>query len=125
MPKIILVGHSLGGSLAFHVSWNQHNTTLFAFNPSERKWVDGKPPANNQRYILREKGEVLGLTRGIRWFHSKDNNLQLAEEYNFLIGSSTRQHSVYYLARGLLLLAAARGEQMAKIIMERNLGCEV
>ena len=71
MPKIILVGHSLGGSLAFHVSWNQHNTTLFAFNPSERKWVDGKPPANNQRYILREKGEVLGLTRGIRWFTPK------------------------------------------------------
>ncbi|MFT4928186.1 MAG: hypothetical protein ACI8WB_004305 [Phenylobacterium sp.] len=125
MPQIILVGHSLGGSLAFHVSWYQDNAMLFAFNPSERKWVEGEPTFNNQRYVLREKGEVLGLTRGIRWFNPKDNNLQLAEEYNFTTGSSTRQHSVYYLARGLLLLAAARGDTMAKTIMGRNLGCEV
>lgn len=118
--KIILVGHSLGGGLAFHASWNLENSETYAFDPSPRTWSTGKPTASN-RFIIREKGEIL---EKIQFW----NSLPVAPEnigtFDFIRGGAIREHNMYYLARGLLLMSALNKNDEAINIMNINLGCQ-
>ncbi|BFM48916.1 Mbeg1-like protein [Marinomonas sp. THO17] len=122
--RVYLVGHSLGGSLAYHVSWYHENVLAFTFNASERKWVSGKA-TKATRYVLRENDEILTRIKFIRYFSPLAPDTVTAEEYDFSLGNSIRQHNMYNFARGLLLLAAANGDSDAKAILNDNLMCEL
>ncbi|SDU68166.1 Mbeg1-like protein, partial [Desulfobacula phenolica] len=115
--KLYFVGHSLGGGLAYHASWNIDGAITYVFDPSPRLWVDGTP-AKGRRIIVREKGEILEYIQF--WNHLISDN---EESYNFISGSAVREHNMYYLARGLLLLSAMHNSELADRIMEDNLGC--
>lgn len=117
--KLILVGHSLGGGMAFHASWNIPNSETYAFDPSPRTWISGDPKPGI-RYVIREHGEILQY---IQFWNSLpvDNNKD--EKFDFIGGDATREHNMYYLARGLLLLAAQNGNAKAIETMDTNLGC--
>lgn len=115
--KIILVGHSLGGGLAFHASWNIANSETYAFDPSPRVWASGDPKPGN-RYVVREHGEILEY---VQFWNSLPANKEAA--FDFVAGDPVREHNMYYLARGLLLMAAQNGDAEAKTIMDINLDC--
>lgn len=115
--KLYFVGHSLGGGLAYHASWNQPDSATYVFDPSPRLWVSGEP-AKGRRVIVGEEGEILEY---FQFWNSlpADKN----ERYNFISGNVVREHNMYYLARGLMLLAAMNHSSDATTIMEDNFGC--
>lgn len=115
--KLYFVGHSLGGGLAYHASWTQTGATTYVFDPSPRIWVSGSP-AKGRRVIVREKGEILEYIQVWNYLHSDKD-----ETYNFIGGDAVREHNIYYLARGLLLLSAMNNSELAVTTMENNLGC--
>lgn len=117
--KIILVGHSLGGGMAFHASWDIPNSETYGFDPSPRTWVSGDPQPG-KRYVVREHGEILQY---IQFWNSLPVDDDKDREFNFIGGTATREHNMYYLARGLLLLATQSGDSKAKETMDTNLGC--
>ena len=59
---IVVVGHSLGGGIAVHVSLNRERVRAFSFNGSPRFWREGGP-IENDRVSIVEHGEVLKLPR--------------------------------------------------------------
>lgn len=62
-PKeITVVGHSLGGAIAIHVSLNRANVKAYTFNGSPVFHSDGVP-FENERYSIVEYGEVLKIGR--------------------------------------------------------------
>ncbi|SNS10684.1 Protein of unknown function [Pseudomonas japonica] len=60
--EITVVGHSLGGGIAIHVSLNRANVKAYSFNGSPVFRSDGVP-FRNERYSIVEHGEVLKIGR--------------------------------------------------------------
>ncbi|WP_316923380.1 Mbeg1-like protein [Pseudomonas sp. zfem002] len=60
--EITVVGHSLGGGIAIHVSLNRANVKAYSFNGSPVFHSDG-PPFKNERYSIVEYGDPLKLGR--------------------------------------------------------------
>ncbi len=60
--EITVVGHSLGGGIAIHVSINRANVKAYTFNGSPVFRSDGVP-FENERYSIVEHGEVLKIGR--------------------------------------------------------------
>lgn len=116
--KLHFVGHSLGGGLAYHASWKIPQANVYAFDPSPRVFVSGDPTPG-RRVILREKGEIMEL---VQFWNRLPADAQ--SRYDFVAGNAIREHNMYYLARGILLLSAMYGNEDAKEAMRINMGCE-
>jgi len=115
--KLYFVGHSLGAALAYHASWDQRDASTYAFDPSPRLWVEGES-AQGRRVIVREDGEILEYLQFWSFLPADAD-----EQFDFIRGNVVREHNMYYLARGLLLLAAINNDKTAIDTMENNLGC--
>jgi hypothetical protein len=124
---INLVGHSLGGGMAFHVGWTRPNTKVFAFNTSPRVWASGDA-IQIDRFDIAETGEVL---RAIQFWRTLPGE---KARMNFRTAGAFSDHNMYYFARAVLYQARrqdipnlARGQKddgpanASKI----NLGCSV
>ncbi len=139
---ITLTGHSLGGSLANHVSWKTKLKSI-TFNTSPRLWVNKNdlllPPSI---WIdIKEKGDPLHefpivlFGKMERVFFENNNGKIYPYEFDFVedhkninflgisLNTEERDHNIYYLARGLLLAAASSGNKMANQILKINVGC--
>lgn len=103
--RIVVTGHSLGGGLAFHMSFVHHDVEAIVFNSSPVTKA-GMKVLKNKRTSIWESGEGLQAPRNVvnfarvRWRGVK------RVEVRFLHGSPVRQHSMTLLALNLTKLAA-------------------
>ena len=126
--EIIVVGHSLGGAMALYVSKFEptdkiNEAYLFSHPPvglrlisEPLSWIFNLKKIKNGktegifRYRISEDGEILNLLRiDTQEFDIQDNNWFV-------------EHSIYKLSRGLLMIAASKGDEDAKDVLE-NIGC--
>jgi hypothetical protein len=114
-PKIVAAGHSLGGGLAFHMSFVYPNVEAIAFNSSPVTKAGSKVQPNKRTSIW-ESGEGLQAPRNavnfarIRWHDVK------RVEVEFLTGSPVKQHRMGDLALNLTKLAARESSQFQSIL---------
>lgn len=119
--RFLATGHSLGGGLALHVSLYIKNIDSTAFDPSPRYIkILNKEIKINEMTVIYEKGEILQYLRALPIF-LKYVKPDKVIKYNFMKGNSMIQHNMYYLARGLLKLAAINNDSIAREIMRTNL----
>jgi len=112
-PKIVTTGHSLGGGLALHMSWVKPGVTAIAFNSSPREQAGRRRNQQvNTRVVIWERNEALEIPRKIRerlsiLLNAPDHRENI--DFDFAMGSSNpiQQHSMYALAKNLLILAGA------------------
>jgi hypothetical protein len=115
--EVTVTGHSLGGAIALNLGQRFPGVSAVAFNSSPRAFFSlPDSPVDNQLVHIYESGEILNVTHF--WLEALlPANTQVAK-YNFLDFTSPSQsiaeHGIYRLARGLLLLALARGEESAR-----------
>ena len=118
--RFVLTGHSLGGALAAYAGWELPDAQLFLFDPSPRTWRSSRP-ASSSLYVLRESGEILNYLFFWKQIPVVDENFA---KFNIIKGGAVREHNMYYLARGLMLVSAAEAKNVeAKDMMDQNLGC--
>ena len=104
--KIVATGHSLGGGLAFHISFLHPGIDAIAFNSSPVTKAGVKTITGNKRVSIWESGEGLQAPRNVvnvarlRWRGT------LRREFRFLHGSPLKQHSIDKLAVNLARLGA-------------------
>ena len=103
-----MTGHSLGGALALDLSRRVPALPFYGFNPSPRAFYGQTIESDAEQVWVHESGEVLGFVR-LPWKRRLDRYDPL--RFNFLAfirGRSIKgfeEHSMYLLARGLLLAA--------------------
>ncbi|MFM2058507.1 MAG: hypothetical protein RLY71_2892 [Pseudomonadota bacterium] len=123
---IYAIGHSLGGALAIHVSLTHDHIYALGFDSSPRFFDtyshENEKHTNGGQFVIEEKGEVL---QGIRRIWPTMKVIDESVDFNFATGWSVFQHSMYNLARGLTIVAAAAGDDSAKWAMEKNIGCKI
>lgn len=123
--KIIATGHSLGGGLALHTSLYKDNVDAYAFNSSPRVYsnTDMEIKENSNRFLISEKEEILESIRNtwpaLKEIAINDN----FSHFDFLEDIRVKEHAMYYMARGLTIVAASAGNVEAIEIMKINLGC--
>lgn len=118
---ITLVGHSLGAGLAMYAGWNHPNIEYFLFDPSPRSWRTGTP-RSEKLYVIREEGEILTWLFFWKPIPVTPENLSKPD---IVSGGAVREHRMYFLARGLLLISATEGGDVkAKALMNENLACD-
>ena len=122
---IVATGHSLGGGLALHISLYYSNIDAFVFNTSPRVFapISRSKIPNNRRVIISEDKEVLST---IISDYPSLNRTDIDANYNefdFLNDNFIAEHGMYYLARGLLVVAASSGDLNATRALENNIGC--
>ncbi|HEY0148252.1 MAG TPA: hypothetical protein VGB70_04545 [Allosphingosinicella sp.] len=98
---ITVVGHSLGGAIATHVSLHEPEVVSYIFNASPRFRLSGKAQVN-RRLSVAENGELL---KAVRIFGRE------ATQYYVSLGCTHRrdpftQHGIYRLAACLTQIAA-------------------
>lgn len=117
---ITLVGHSLGAGLALYAGWNHPDVEYFLFDPSPRSWRSGAP-LSDKVHVIREEGEILTWLFFWKRIPVAPENVS---EPDIISGGAVREHRMYFLARGLLLISAVEGEDAnAKELMNANLAC--
>lgn len=114
--RINLVGHSLGGGLAFHVGWTRSNARVFAFNTSPRVWASGEP-IQKDRFDIAETGEVL---RAVQFWRTLPGT---KVRMNFRSAGLVGDHNMYYFARAILYQARKQQNEEAKNAFRLNVGC--
>jgi len=126
---IKVAGHSLGGAIALNVALRQSTKNrpieVYGFNPSPRFFygqLQGKSHA--VPYILVESGEFLKEISKL-WEENIGNIDTLKiREYQFLqfttIGKIVSEHSMYRMARALLLLSIGANDDYAKKVFKQN-----
>ena len=125
---ITATGHSLGGGLALNISMHVEGIKGVAFNSSPRAFFGNQDPNNgNEMVHLYEIGEILGpITRS--YLRVRLWNQMLPVRYNFLdftnFGQWISEHTMYYLARGLMLLAIKGNSEIAAEAFVANIGAE-
>lgn len=112
---IVAVGHSLGGGLALHTSLMFDGIRAFAFNPSPRLHSEGQHKIN-ERTIITENDDPLNKLRML-WIRKAPDTKDF--EYHF---ATTQHHSIYTLARGLLLLGSLRNQDLKSLL---NQNCDL
>jgi hypothetical protein len=124
--SIIATGHSLGGGLALHASLYRANIDAYAFNTSPRVFQpdnDLDLDETNHRLVVSEKGEILEIVREIWPALDRIAFDGPYDEFDFLRDTRVKEHSMYYIARGLTIVAASTGNTLAKAVMQENMGC--
>ena len=113
--KFIATGHSLGGGLAFHMSFTYPNVEAIAFNSSPVTKAGMTIQAGNKQTSVWESGEGLQAVRNlvsgtrIRWHGVR------RIEYRFLHGLPFKQHGMASLALNLIKLAGLRSSELQAI----------
>lgn len=113
--KIVAAGHSLGGGLAFHMSFTHPNVEAIAFNSSPVTKA-GWQVQPNQRTSIWESGEGLQAPRNsvnlarVRWHDVK------RVEVKFQTGSPVKQHRMGDLALNLTKLAAQQSGEFQAVL---------
>lgn len=127
---ITVTGHSLGGGIALNISMHVKNTRGIAFNSSPRAFFGSENQDNgNERIHIYEVGEILGpLTR--TYLRARLSGEQmLSVRYNFLDFTNATQaiseHTMYYLARGLMLVAIKGDSTEAAEAFIANIGASL
>ena len=113
IDAITVVGHSLGGGIATHVSLNRENATSYSFNGSPVFIRKGKT-INNTRYSIVENGEILKGARAL----AKEAS-QLYTSIDCSKGTPIEQHSMKLLAICLTQIAATENME-ADISLKLN-----
>jgi hypothetical protein len=98
-PRIVAVGHSLGGGLALHASYSFADVAAVVFNPSYRIHR-GARVHDSPRVVIGETGDILQIQR-VAWI-----NPQHARYYERFYCTETNNHGIYLLARCLTHVAA-------------------
>ena len=117
--NIITTGHSLGGGLAIHAALYRGNTKAYAFNSSPRIFIPDDIENINgvDITVISENNDILKFFREkLRAF----KNIKLTGPYNkfdFLSETALNEHSIYFIARGLTIVAASAGDIVAEITM--------
>lgn len=124
--RLTATGHSLGGGIALNMSLRFDNVDAVVFNPSPRFSFGRTSKARrNTRVSLYELGEGLnGLTGA--WSRLRLPNDTAYGNYNFLDYrtlslSPVKEHGMYELARGLLLVAMTREVAHARSLFAANI----
>lgn len=105
--KFIVVGHSLGGGIAIHVSLNRENVIAYSFNGSPV--FKNRKGFENKRYSIVERGEILKLPRMFR----KDAEQEYTS-INCTHGDPITQHSMESLANCLTQIAGIEDVEARK-----------
>lgn len=125
--RLVTTGHSLGGGLAIHAALHHGGVEAFAFNSSPRVFNSRRyDPSESTVTLISENEDILekfrkrwgglaGLT--IEGPFNKFDFLDLATNDN----DRVVEHSVYFIARGLLIVAAAGGDESARRWIGENL----
>lgn len=117
--KVVTTGHSLGGGLAFHMSFVYPNVEAIAFNSSPVTKAGTKLQSGNTRTSVWESGEILQAPRNpVNWIRTRWRDTQRVE-FRFLHGSPVKQHEIQRLALNLLKLGASRSPELQSVIAER------
>jgi hypothetical protein len=121
---IVTTGHSLGGGLAIHAALYHKNVDAYAFNSSPRIFHPGEIHNSESKItLISENEDVLEELRA-QWNALKDIELTGPyNEFDFLDLKTNNQsqiseHAIYYIARGLTIVAAEAGDEDAKIILQ-------
>ena len=125
--KLVTAGHSLGGGLAIHAALHNGKVDAYAFNTSPRIFnSDDYDATNTSITLISENDDVLEKLRK-KWKsfdtleisgpYNKFDFLDLKTNNNDRIG----EHSIYFIARGLLIVAAADGDEQARGWIRDNL----
>jgi hypothetical protein len=110
--RMVATGHSLGGGLAFHMSFVYPNVEAIAFNSSPVTKAGMKLVSGNRRTSAWESGEILQAPRNpINVFRSRWRDTKRVE-FRFLHGSPIKQHSMRALAVNLARLGAIQSKEL-------------
>lgn len=115
--KYTVVGHSLGGGIAIHISLNRENVTAYTFN--------GSPVFKNinnfvnDRYSIVERGEIL---KAMRLFGREAT--QLYTSIGCTRGNPLTQHDMQSLAICLTQIAAIDSPEARKSLEKNSIEFE-
>lgn len=111
---ITVVGHSLGGAIALHISLREENVKTFVFNTSSR-FTRGNDPKDNDRHSYSEYADVNKVLRATainpRWEHNI---------YSCTYGNPIKNHKMAPLAACLVVCASYLDPIKPKMVMEKN-----
>ena len=100
--NIMVVGHSLGGGLALHVSITHKDVNAVVFNTSPRVFVSKDVQRyKNKIVLIYETGEILTVVREI--FTTLDKIDYEKYKYNYLGGNVVSEHSMAHFATCMYL----------------------
>lgn len=111
--KIVATGHSLGGGLAYHMSFIHPSVDAIAFNSSPVTKAGLNPLRTNTQVSVWESGEILQMFRNsVNWTRNRWVQTQRVE-FRFLHGLPIKQHSIRRLALNLVKLGSLSSEQLS------------
>lgn len=113
--SMVVVGHSLGGGIATHISLNREVIKSYSFNGSPVFKRLGKN-ISNERYSIVEHGEALKIARLFG-----DEATQLYTSIGLSSGLPIHQHSMLPMAIGLTQIAAIRNSAAKNSLLENKL----
>ena len=114
--KVVATGHSLGGGLAFHMSFVYPHVEAIAFNSSPVTKAGTKLQRGNARTSVWESGEILQAPRNpVNWLRIRWRETRRVE-FRFLHGSPVKQHEIHRLALNLLKLGASGSRELQSMI---------
>ena len=110
--RVVATGHSLGGGLAFHMSFVYPNVDAIAFNSSPVTKATLKLQEGNSRTSAWESGEVLQAPRNpVNWMRIRWHDVRRLE-FRFLHGLPLKQHGMERFALNLTKLGAMKSSQL-------------
>jgi len=113
---IVTTGHSLGGGLAFHMSFTYPNVDAIAFNSSPVTKAGTKIKKGNRRTSVWESGEILQAPRNpVNWIRIRWRDIRRLE-FRFLHGLPVNQHGIELFASNLTKLGATKSNQLKGLI---------
>lgn len=124
--RIVVTGHSLGGAIALNMSQRLPNVNYFGFDSSPNSYFKVRGSSYvADRYLIYERGEVLMIPRIIslpRRNGVKRCGFDFMDFKNVL--STVSNHSMYLLARGLLMTAIKNNDELARKAFAANLSSQ-
>lgn len=110
--KISATGHSLGGGVAFHLSFVYPDVDAIAFNSSPVTKAGMKIQKGNRRISAWESGEILQIVRNpVNWLRLRWHGVQRLE-FRFKHGFCWNQHGMEAFALNLAKLGALKSNQL-------------
>jgi len=132
--KITVVGHSMGGGLALQTAI-KHGLHAVVFNSSFKVWLSPEDDISNASWVeINDKHDMTSMyskayEKIVRFNDMNENVKRKVITVDFMneipiayTKKSSRDHSIYYLARGMLLVAS-RKNQTAREILNYNVRC--